>query len=238
MDSPGLLKDQLIFGVFPYVALFTFFFVTIQRYRIQKFTFSSLSSQFLENKTHFWGMVPFHYGLIVVLTGHVIMFLLPKLVLNWNSVPLRLYLLEAAMFAFAALSFIGIIALIRRRIKHTKVRMVTSRADWILLALLVIQIALGLYMALFNRWGSSWFAGAMTPYLWSIAKFSPNVGYVSALPLMVKLHIINAFILIGIFPFTRLVHVLVAPNPYLWRRHQVVRWYRNRALIARLLDKV
>ena len=29
MDSPGLLKDQLIFGVFPYVALFTIFFVTV-----------------------------------------------------------------------------------------------------------------------------------------------------------------------------------------------------------------
>jgi nitrate reductase gamma subunit len=238
MDSSGLLLDQILFGVFPYVALFTFFFVTIQRYRIHKFTFSSLSSQFLENKTHFWGMVPFHYGLIVVLTGHTIMFLLPKLVLNWNSVPVRLYLLEAVMFAFAALSFIGIIALIRRRMNNTKVRMVTSPTDWLLLVFLLIQIILGLYMALFHRWGSSWFSGAMTPYLWSIAKFSPNVGYVSALPLMVKLHIINAFILIGIFPFTRLVHVLVAPNPYLWRRHQVVRWYKNRSLIAKLRDRI
>jgi len=32
-------------------------------------------------------------------------------------------------------------------------------------------------------------------------------------------------VLIGFFPFTRLVHILVVPNPYLWRRTQVVRWY-------------
>jgi nitrate reductase gamma subunit len=43
---------------------------------------------------------------------------------------------------------------------------------------------------------------------------------------MAKLHIISAFLLIGFFPFTRLVHILVVPNPYLWRRTQVVRWYR------------
>ncbi|MFQ6610595.1 MAG: respiratory nitrate reductase subunit gamma [Fidelibacterota bacterium] len=30
------------------------------------------------------------------------------------------------------------------------------------------------------------------------------------------------------FPFSRLVHVLVVPNPYLWRRPQLVRWNWNR----------
>jgi len=41
----------------------------------------------------------------------------------------------------------------------------------------------------------------------------------------VKLHVFNAFVVIGLFPFTRLVHILVVPNPYLWRKPQVVRWY-------------
>jgi nitrate reductase gamma subunit len=46
------------------------------------------------------------------------------------------------------------------------------------------------------------------------------------MPLGVQLHILMAFIIICIAPFTRLVHILVVPNPYLWRRPQVVRWYR------------
>ncbi len=45
------------------------------------------------------------------------------------------------------------------------------------------------------------------------------------MPWLVKLHIVLAFLTIGFFPFTRLVHVLVIPNPYLWRKPQVVRWY-------------
>lgn len=80
-------------------------------------------------------------------------------------------------------------------------------------------------VAVLYPWGSSWYAATMTPYLWSLLQFNPDITYVSALPLMVKLHIVNAFIVVGLFPFTRLVHILVVPNPYLWRRTQVVRWY-------------
>ena len=62
----------------------------------------------------------------------------------------------------------------------------------------------------------------------SLATFSPEVAYVAALPWLVKLHIVNAFLIIAVFPFTRLVHILVVPNPYLWRRPQVVIWNRSR----------
>ena len=80
-------------------------------------------------------------------------------------------------------------------------------------------------MAIFHPWGSSWFAAAVTPYLWSLLKLNTNLAAVSAMPFMVKFHIVNAYLVIGYFPFTRLVHVLVIPNPYLWRKPQVVRWY-------------
>ncbi len=50
----------------------------------------------------------------------------------------------------------------------------------------------------------------------------------AGMPLLVKLHIINAWLLIGFFPFTRLIHVIVIPNPYLWRKTQVVLWNRDR----------
>ena len=59
--------DVLFFAVLPYVALVLFLVVTVQRYRKQSFSYSSLSSQFLENRQHFWGMVPFHYGILFVL---------------------------------------------------------------------------------------------------------------------------------------------------------------------------
>lgn len=225
MASWGHYLDQMLFAVLPYLAVFTLILVTIQRYRAQSFTYSSLSSQFLENRQHFWGLVPFHYGILAVVAGHVVAFLIPREILWWNGHPLRLYVLELSALIFALLTLIGLLAALARRFTNSKVRLVTTTSDWIIYALLLIQLISGIYTAVFYPWGSSWFASSAAPYLWSLVKLNPDINYVASMPHMVKLHIINAFVIVGFFPFTRLVHILVIPNPYLWRKPQVVRWY-------------
>ena len=219
--------DQLLFAALPYAVLVVFFLGTIQRYRAQSFSYSSLSSQFLENRQHFWAMVPFHYGVLMVLAGHVVAFLLPRQILLWNSKPLRLYVLEATALVFGITTLVSLGAIIWRRLTVPKVKVVTSTADWVVYALLLIQVLSGVYIAVFRPWGSSWFAASAAPYLWSVIKLNPEIGYLVAMPLSVKLHIVNAFLVIGFFPFSRLVHILVVPNMYLWRRPQVVRWNRD-----------
>lgn len=223
-------SQMILFGVFPYIAISVFFLVTIMRYRAQTFSYSSLSSQFLENKEHFWGMVPFHYGILAVLFGHLIAFMIPAELLAWNRVPWRLYVLELSALVCGLLTLIGLILLMVRRRSHRKISMVTTPIDWILLLMLFFQVASGVYVAVFYRWGSSWFATSMTPYLWSLVKLNPDLNFIIGMPLMVKLHIFNAFAIVAFFPFTRLVHILVVPNPYLWRKTQVVRWYRDRSV--------
>jgi nitrate reductase gamma subunit len=47
-----------------------------------------------------------------------------------------------------------------------------------------------------------------------------------------QMHVVGAFVLFALFSFTRLVHALVAPVPYLWRRNQVVIWNSDRAAEA------
>lgn len=227
MDNLATYFDSFFFIALPYVAFFTFFLVTIERYRRRKFTYSSLSSQFLENKQHFWGLVPFHYGIITVLTGHIVAFLIPREILWWNSKPLRLYILEASALIFAILAVVGLGAAMVRRLNTSKVRTVTSRMDWVILSLLMLQLLTGIEVAVRYPWGSSWFATSAAPYLWSLAGLNPDISYIAAMPFSVKLHIINAYLLILLFPFSRLVHILVVPNPYLWRKRQVVRWYRK-----------
>ncbi len=221
--------DQFLFVALPYICLFTFFLMTIYRYRVQSFSYSSLSSQFLENKHHFWAVVPFHYGILTVTLGHFVAFLIPRTLLAWNSVPLRLYVLEVTALAFGILTVIGLIGIIVRRFGSSKVRVVTTPTDWLLFAMLLVQTVSGVSIALFYPWGSSWFATNMAPYLWSIMQLAPDVSFVAAMPWLVKLHVVLAFLTIGFFPFTRLVHVLVIPNPYLWRKPQVVRWYSRKS---------
>ncbi|HSB16364.1 MAG TPA: respiratory nitrate reductase subunit gamma [Bryobacteraceae bacterium] len=229
MNTTTHYLDQLLFNVLPYIAFFTFFLATIRRYRSRTFTYSSLSSQFLENRQHFWALVPLHYGILVVLAGHIVAFLVPRGILLWNSHPLRLYILEAAALIFGILTILGLSAAIVRRFTVSKLKIVTSPVDWLLFALLVLQAITGVAVALFYPWGSSWFSISATPYLWSLVRLNPDIGYITPMPWLVKLHIVNAYLLILLFPFTRLVHVLVIPNPYLWRKPQVVRWYRGPA---------
>jgi nitrate reductase gamma subunit len=226
MASMLPFANGLFFMVCPYLAMFIFFIGTIMRYRKAPFTYSSFSTQFLENKRHFWGLVPFHYGIVIVLLGHIVAFLIPGQILAWNSRPLRLYVLEASALAFGLLALVGLSGAILRRLSFPKVRAVTTRMDWIVFILLFMQVSSGVYTAVFHPWGSSWFAAALAPYLWSLIKLNPDLAFVTAMPLAVKFHIVMAYALVGLTPFTRLVHVLVAPNPYFWRKNQVVRWYR------------
>jgi nitrate reductase gamma subunit len=226
----SLQLDTILLVIFPYVAMVLFLLASIQRYRGQMFTYSSLSSQFLENRHHFWALVPFHYGIIVVLLGHLVGLLIPRTVIAWNSQPLRLYVLEATALVFGLLTLVGLVGIVLRRMRDVKIRFVTSRADWIVLAVLLVQVGSGIVVALFYGWGSSWYASTAAPYLWSLITLAPNVEFVAAMPFMVKLHIVGAWVVVAVFPFTRLVHVLVVPNHYLWRRPQLVRWYGIRRM--------
>lgn len=217
-----------MFSGLPYLALALFFAGTIYRYRQTGFQVTSLSSQFLESKGLFWGAVPFHYGILVVFFGHLLAFLLPSGTLLWNAHPVRLLALEITGFGFALSALVGLGWLIVRRATNVRVRMVSNWMDFVIELLLLAQIAIGLYIAVAYRWGSSWFAADLSPYLWSIFKFNPETRAVVAMPLVIQLHIVGAFLIIAIFPFTRLVHILVAPLHYLWRPYQQVIWYWDR----------
>jgi len=219
--------DQMLFGVFPYVALALAVAVGLWRYFSDRFSYSSLSSQFLESRQLFWGSVPWHYGILVVLGGHVVSFLIPRSILAWNGVPWRLYVLEVSALAFGLLALLGLVMLVARRLNNARVRKVTSVMDVVLLLVLLVQVVAGLWTTVFFRWGSSWYAGFAVPYLRSLFLLRPDIALVNTLPMMVQLHIVNAFVIVALLPFTRLVHFLSFPLGYLFRPHQVVIWNRR-----------
>ena len=200
--------------------------MSVQRYRREPFTFSSLSSQFLESKRLFWGSVPFHLAIILLFFGHLIGLLFPRYVTIWNGNPVRLLILESTAMAAGFLTLIGLLGLIYRRATNDRLRANTSVGDILVYVTLLFSIITGLWVAIGLRWGSAWYVHTAVPYLWSLAKLQPDVARVAELPLAIKLHMSAAWLLVGLFSFTRLVHVLVAPVPYLWRPLQLVIWNR------------
>ncbi len=224
------MLDNLLFVVFPYVAVALAVGGTIYRYLTNQFSFTSLSSQFLESDIQFWGSTLWHYGILPTLAIHVAGFALPKVMVALHSTPETLYLAELAGKVFGIMAFVGAGAMFYRRVASAKVRMVTTPADWAVLVLLIIQVALGLMIAFGYRWGATWFVHTVTPWVVSLATFQPAPHYVAALPWIPKLHFLNATLLIAIFPFGRLVHMVSFPIGYLWRSFQLVIWTRKKAV--------
>jgi len=221
------MLETFLFGVFPYVATAVMIVGLIWRYRTNQFSYSSVSSQFLENRQLFWGSVPWHYGIILVLLAHLVGVVLPEQVKAINGVPVRLYILEGTALALSIALLVGLAILIFRRFVSSSVRVTTSVMDWVLLAVLLAQVVTGILTAILYRWGSAWSVQTATPYFWSLFTLSPKVEYMTALPLISKLHAINFFILVALFPFSRLVHMLSVPLAYLWRPYQIVMWHRR-----------
>lgn len=226
--------DLALFVIFPYVAIVLEIAVSFYRYFSGSYKFSSLSSEFLEGRELFWGSQPWHYGILFVLIGHVVGFLVPKEVLLFNEVPVRRLILEVTALTFALMALIGLLVLIRRRFTNDRVWAVTAKMDLFVLVLLLIQTFSGIYIALTYRWGSSWYAAALVPYLRSLFVLKPNLEYIAPMPWVVKLHIANAYCLIAVLPFTRLVHFLVLPVSYIWRSWQVVIWNWDRKKIRKV----
>ena len=218
-----LLNNFTLIGL-PYAALVLFVVGSIYRYQATKYTYSSLSSQFLEGKQLFWGSMPFHWGILVLFLGHLIAFLMPESLLAFNSHPVKLLIIEISAFMFALIVLVGILTLFIRRITNPRLQVVTNRMDLIVEILLILEVIIGIVVALNFRWGSAWFPAVITPYLNSLMILQPDISAVASLPSAIKLHIVLAFTIILLFPFTRLVHFLVVPLHYIRRPYQRVIW--------------
>ncbi len=225
------MPDLILFVIFPYVAVLLAVVGSLNRFINNPFSISSLSSQFLESENLFWGSTLWHYGIIPTLLIHLAGFTIPRVMALMHSTPELLYLAEMGGKVLALMAFAGLITLIIRRIVTSRVRVVTTFIDWVVLVLLFNQILLGIWTAFFYRWGATWFLHTATPWVVSLATFRPQPEYVSVLPLVPKLHFLNALLLIALFPYSRLVHIATFPIAYLWRRLQIVIWTRVQKLV-------
>ncbi len=214
--------NTLLFVILPYVALAIAVVVTIYRSLYRPFSISALSSQLLERRQLFWGSISFHWGITIILVGHLLAILIPQSILLWNAHPLRLYLLEISGIALGVWATAGLLILIWRRVTVGRVRAISTPMDYVVLALLLVSLVTGLITATAYRWGSYWFTAIFTPYIWSVLTFRPDASAIAPLPLVIKLHVFNFYLLAVAFAFSRLVHIITWPVGYLLRPWQIV----------------
>jgi len=160
----------------PYAAMVLFLFVTPYRYFSNRLTWSAYSTQFLEGKALYWGSNPWHYGIIPVLIAHLVSVIAPGPMRAILGNQRALILLEDVGQGLGLLALFGCLVLLIRRLRAPILKTVTSASDWVLLVLLIVEVATGVYMGIFIRGGPLWYLYTAVPYFHSLLAFDPQIG--------------------------------------------------------------
>jgi nitrate reductase gamma subunit len=213
------LESTLLFLAFPYIAVLVLILGLGVRYAMVRRRSdgpghdASAASEARAAWQLFSGRGAWRTGLLVTVILHLLGLVIPRAILLWNAVPVRLYMLEASGFLLGALALVGWIQIMRRylgRSAGTSRAGASEIADGILLSLLGLAMLSGLVIAVMYRWGSSWAVGTVTPYMQSLVRGAPATELVAQLPFLVRLHILSWFAMIAVVPFGSFALVLVA----------------------------
>lgn len=229
--------DFFLFGIYPYIALTVLAVGSIVRYERDPFTWKSSSSQLLRRRQLVIGSVLFHLGVLIVFFGHLIGLLTPIWVFDAFGIGHGFKQLMAIIVGGVAgvIALFGGLVLMHRRLYDPRIRATSSFADIGILALLNLQLVLGLATILASLQHLD--GGEMVRFMtWSQGIFTFRTDawrQVADTSWIFKAHIFLGLTIFLLFPFTRLVHMLSAPLRYLWRPWQVVRSRGRNASVPR-----
>ncbi|MGQ0480259.1 MAG: respiratory nitrate reductase subunit gamma [Pseudonocardia sp.] len=222
--------DVLLWAVAPYVMVAVLVGGTIWRYRYDKFGWTTRSSQLYESRLLRLGSPLFHFGLLLVIIGHVIGLLIPA---SWTAavgMSEQAYHVQALVLGAIAgfCTLVGVGILVYRRRTTGPVFMATTRNDKLMYVVLVAAIVAGLATTLLGTGvlGEQHpYRETVSPWFRSLFLLRPDVAAMSESDLGFKVHTLIGMALFAIWPFTRLVHAFTAPLGYLFRPYIV---YRSR----------
>jgi nitrate reductase gamma subunit len=213
--------------IYPYLSLAVLMVGSLYRYDSDQLGWTARSSEFLEKRRLRLGSLLFHWGVIFVFLGHVAGLLVPIEVYHALHVPDALYHATAMTVGGAAglAAFSGLVLLLLRRLSVPRIRLTSSVMDILVLLLLGVTVGLGLATTLGydTLVGPYEYRLTVGPWIRGILLLHPDPRLMAAVPLVLQLHIIAAFLVFALSPFTRLVHVWSLPLAYLRRAPQQVR---------------
>ena len=226
----SLWINQLLFGIYPYIALTVMVLGSILRFDREQYSWRSGSSQLLRRKQLMWGSNLFHFGVLFLLLGHTVGLLTPHSLYSHVITAEAKQMVAIVAGSVAGLACLaGVILLALRRFGDPRIRNTSTFGDNAILIILLVQLLLGLLTVPFSLAHhdasvmlrlSAWAQGIFT-------FASDNARHILGLEWPFQLHLLLGLTIFLLFPFTRLVHMLSVPVWYLGRRGwQVVRTAR------------
>jgi nitrate reductase gamma subunit len=203
------MKANFLFAAWPYLAVSLLLVGIGVRYLLDRREMAVVAREMLEARVLYRGGKIWRLSLLLIFVAHATGLLLPRIVLRWNGSTIRLYMLEGAGLVIGIAALLCWFALVRRHLAHSDRLTITELSDTVFLALLFIGILSGVLTAIFYRWGSTWSAVTLTPYVASLFHANPAAGLATQMPFMVRLHVFSALGAIAVLPLTRLAAFLV-----------------------------
>lgn len=220
--------NELLFGVYPYIAGTVFLIGSLVRFERDQYTWKAHSSQMLGGHNMRLASNLFHVGIIGIFLGHFVGLLTPPEVFHalGISASAKQLLAIVAGGIFGIMCFIGLTLLVRRRLTVPRIRATSSRMDITILLLLYTQLILGLLtlpVSLMHLDGHNMLL--LMEWARNIVTFdaASAVAAVTPVGLLFKLHLVLGMTVFLLFPFSRLVHIWSVPATYPVRPYQVVR---------------
>lgn len=214
--------EIVIYVIVPYICLAAVFIGFIINLKTSSLRISAPATGFLEKEKLSVGSTSWHYGIVFVLLVHVIGLLFPGTVLNIISNNGTKLFLEILALGFGFSALFGLIILLVRRVTADAVSYNTKTADILILVLLLAQVLLGIIVAINYRWGIAWYASNFSKFIYSLILLNPKTGLVVGMPFLVGLHFVLGFIILGVLPYTKLIHFVFIPFGYFFRKPQIV----------------
>ncbi len=217
--------NNLLFTYLPHIALAIFWFGLITRLIMINKTVQAESTQFLADKKVKLGSNLFHVGIIFVFFGHLSLFIpewLYHLVMTTETK--RMIALTMGSF-FGIMAIVGMSILVIRRFNDPRIKTNSSFQDYFIIILLLVEAILGLTAVAGTATTSIEKYAALSEWAQAVVTFQPDAGAILAShSIQYKIHIVLGLLIFMIFPYTKLMHMLVYPFVYLFRSgYQLVR---------------
>ena len=219
--------NQILFGLYPYVAIAVFLVGSLIRFDREQYTWRSGSSQLLRRRLLVVGSNCFHIGVLAILAGHFVGLLVPHVVFTGLGISPGTHQLVAmtAGGVFGIVCFVGISLLLYRRLTDPRIRATSSAMDIAVLLLLFAQLILGLSSIFVSAHhldgGEMLKLSAWAQHLVTLRGDAASL--IADVHPIFKLHVLLGLTIVLLFPFSRLVHIWSAPIGYVARPYQIVR---------------
>ncbi|MFB6491060.1 MAG: respiratory nitrate reductase subunit gamma [Thermoproteus sp. AZ2] len=202
--------QYLLWVALPYITILSFVGGTIYRYRREKLEVRAPSSQLLTKSVVRWAAPLWHYGMILVVLGHIAGLLVPPSALASLGLTPQAHIEVAVALGLpaGAAMFIGLLSLAIRDIANARLSKVPTWDYALFYALALTVAALGLATTASQLIRPYDYDATVGAWIRGVLSLRPDPAAMASAPALFQIHAAFAMVFLTVMPYTFAVHYI------------------------------